>query len=83
MEFAYQVTNERYVDISESHCACILTERDRDRRHYSHLVLDSILARKAAWALSVCLTTESADYCKLINEWVWLRSRVSLLKAGS
>ena len=25
------------------------------------------------------MTTESADYCMLINEWPWLRSRVCLL----
>ena len=26
------------------------------------------------------MTTESADYCMLINEWEWLRSRLCLLK---
>ena len=52
----------------------------RLRQHYSHLVGGSFLAGKAAWALSGCLTTESADYCMLINEWVWLRSRVCLLR---
>ena len=26
------------------------------------------------------MTTESADSCMLINEWVWLRSRVCLLR---
>ena len=31
---------------------------------------DSFLAGKAAWALSGCLTTESADYCMLVNDWV-------------
>ena len=25
------------------------------------------------------MTTRSADYCMLINEWAWLRSRVCLL----
>ena len=27
-----------------------------------------------------CMTTESADYCMLINEWAWLRSQVCLLR---
>ena len=26
-----------------------------------------ILAMKAAWALSRCMTTESVDYCMLVN----------------
>ena len=26
------------------------------------------------------MTTESADHCMLINEWVWSRSRVCLLR---
>ena len=47
---------------------------DRFRKHYSHLVGGSFLAGKAAWALSWCMTTESADYCMLINEWAWSRS---------
>ena len=42
---------------------------DRLRKHYSHLVGGSFLAGKAAWALSGCLTTESTDYCMLVNEW--------------
>ena len=36
-----------------------------------------ILTENAAWALSGCLTTETADYCMLINE---LRSLVYLLR---
>ena len=32
----------------------------------------SFLAGKGSWALSGCLTTESADYCMPINEWAWL-----------
>ena len=40
----------------------------------------SFLGGKAAWALSGCMQTESADYCMLVNEWVWSRSRVSLLR---
>ena len=46
---------------------------DRLRKRYSHLVGGSFLAGKAAWALSGGLTTESADYCMLVNEWAWLR----------
>ena len=53
---------------------------DRLRKRYCHLVGVSFLAGKAAWALNGCLTTESADYCMLVNEWVWLRSRVCLLR---
>ena len=49
----------------------------RLRKHYSHLVG---LAGKAAWALSSCLTNESADYCMLINEWAWLMSQVCLIR---
>ena len=55
---------------------------DRLRKRYSHLVGGSFLAGKAAWALSGRLTTDSADYCMLVNEWAWLRSRL-LAKAGS
>ena len=43
------------------------------------LLSPSFLAGKAAWALSGCLPTESADYCMLVNECAWLRSRVCLL----
>ena len=39
---------------------------DRLRKHYSHLVEDWFLARKAAWALSGCMATDSADYCMLV-----------------
>ena len=49
---------------------------DRLRKRYSHLVGGSFLAGKVAWTLSGCMTTESADYCMLVNEWAWLRSRV-------
>ena len=42
-------------------------------KHYSHLVRGSFLAGKAVWALSGCLTIESADYCMLVNEWAGLR----------
>ena len=52
---------------------------DRLRKRYSHLVGGLFLAGKVAWALRGCLTTDSADYCMLVNEWAWLRSRVSLL----
>ena len=27
-----------------------------------------------------CMQTESADYCMLVNEWAWSRSRVCLLR---
>ena len=52
----------------------------RPRKRHSRLVGGSFLAVKAAWALSGCLTNESADYCMLVNEWAWLRSQVCLLK---
>ena len=52
---------------------------NRLTKHYSHLVGGCFLAKKAAWALSGCMTNESADYCMLVIEWVWLRSRVCLL----
>ena len=52
---------------------------NRLRNHYSHLVGGLFLVGKAAWALSGCLTTDSADYCMLTNEWARLRSRVCLL----
>ena len=38
------------------------------------------LARKAAWSLSRCMATDSADYCMLVNEWVWSKSRDCLLR---
>ena len=50
--------------------------KDRLRKRYSHLVEGSFLAGKVAWTLSGCMTTESADYCMLVNEWAWSRSRV-------
>ena len=53
---------------------------DRLRKCYCHLVGDLFPAGKAAWALSRYLTTESADYCLLVNERVRLRSRVCLLR---
>ena len=53
---------------------------DRFTKHYSHLVGGSFLARKAAWDLSGCMTTESADYCMIVNEWLWLRQRVCFLR---
>ena len=49
---------------------------DRLRKCYSHLVGGSFLAGKVAWTLSGCMTTESAEYCMLVNEWVWSRSQV-------
>ena len=35
---------------------------DRLTKHHSHLVQGWFLARKAAWALSRCMTTDNADY---------------------
>ena len=52
---------------------------DRLRKRYSHLVGGFFLAGKAAWGLSGCMTTES-DYCMLVNEGAWSRSRVCLLR---
>ena len=46
----------------------------------SHLVGGSFLAGKVAWTLSGCMTTESVDYCMLVNEWAWSSSRVCLLR---
>ena len=53
---------------------------DRLKKRYCHLVGGSFLAGKAAWAMSGCLPTKCADYCMLVNEWAWLRSRVCLLR---
>ena len=50
------------------------------RKHHSHLAEGWFLARKAAWVLSGCMTTNSADYYMLINEWVWSKSRDCLLR---
>ena len=47
---------------------------DRLRKHYSHLVEGWFLARKAVWALSKRITTDSADYCMLVNNWVKSKS---------
>ena len=56
---------------------------DRLRKHYSHLVGSSFLAGKVAWTLSGCLTTKSADYCMLVNEWAWFKVMSLLVKSGS
>ena len=50
------------------------------RKRYSHLVGGLYLAGKAAWAVSRCLQTKSADYCMVVNEWAWFRSQVCLLR---
>ena len=42
-----------------SHPDCM----DRLRKHCFHLVEGWFLARKAAWALSGCMVSNSADYC--------------------
>ena len=53
---------------------------DRLKKHYSHHVEGRFLARKAAWALSRCMATDSADYYMLVNEWAWSKSRDCLLR---
>ena len=53
---------------------------DRLTKCCSHLVGGSFLAGKAAWALNECMTTESTDYCMLVKEWAWSRSRACLLR---
>ena len=41
-----------------------------DRLRSKILLLEGwFLAKKAAWAVSGCMTTDSAEYCKLVNEW--------------
>ena len=37
------------------------------------------ISGRERWNLSRCLTTKSADYCVLVNEWAWLRSQVCSL----
>ena len=44
---------------------------DRLRKHY---------IRKAAWSLSGYMTTDSTDYCMLVNECVWPKSQVCSLR---
>ena len=40
----------------------------------------SMLTKHYWKTLNGCMTTNSANYCMLINEWVWLRSQVCLLR---
>ena len=40
----------------------------------------SITGREGCLGPSGCMTTESADYCMLVNEWAWSRSRFCLLR---
>ena len=54
---------------------------DRLRIHYYHLVEGWFQARKAAWSLSRCMATDSADYYMLVNECVWSKSRDCLLRS--
>ena len=56
---------------------------DRLRKHYSHLAEGWFLARKAAWSLSGCMATNSADYYVLVNEWGVVKVTRLLIKAGS
>ena len=53
---------------------------DRLRKHSFHLVEGRFLARKAVWALSGCMATDSADYYMLVNERAWSSSQVCLLR---
>ena len=48
---------------------------------YPYQLGGSFLSGKASLALSGCLPSEDADYCMLINEWVWLRSQCLLIKS--
>ena len=54
---------------------------DRLRIHYYHLAEGWFLAKNAAWFLSRCMATESADYYMLVNEWMWSKSRDCLLRS--
>ena len=38
------------------------------------------LARKATLALNRCMVNDSANYCMLVNEWVWFKSWICLLR---
>ena len=49
------------------------------RKLYSHLLGVSFLAVKVIWTQNGCLQAKNADYCKFVNEWVWLRSHVSIV----
>ena len=46
----------------------LLLSMYRLRKHYYHLVEGWFLTRKAASALSECMTTNSADYYMLVND---------------
>ena len=48
------------------------------RKRYSQLVGASFLVVEAVWAQNGPLLTETADYCKFVNE-AWLRSQVCVL----
>ena len=39
----------------------------------------AVLADKAGLVQYRCLLAENANYCKYVNEWVWLRPRVCVL----
>ena len=56
---------------------------DRLRKHYSHLAEGWFLARKAAWALSGCMATDSADYYMLVNELGVVKVTRLLIKVRS
>ena len=44
------------------------------KKTHSHLAGGWFLARKAAWALSGCMTTGSADCCTRPAQWVTLHT---------
>ena len=52
---------------------------DRLRKHY-HLAEGWFLTRKAAWSPSGCMAADSADYYRLVSEWVCSKSRDCLLR---
>ena len=55
----------------------------RLRKHYSYLAEGWFLARKAAWALSGCMATDSSDYYMLVNGVGVVKVTRLLIKARS
>ena len=66
---------ERAIGWATSHPDCM----DRLREHYSHFVG----GKECCLDLSRCMTTESADYYMLVNEWVWSKSQRLEVDLGS
>ena len=48
---------------------------DKLIKHHSHIEEDWFLVRTAG-----VMTTDNADYCMIVTEWVWSKSRVCLLR---